>query len=127
MFLRNCTIIKLQGTSPGCNRRLYCVAGLFFDIYYVKMREPNKPFQIQFLSCSQNHPLTLATPELQANRSIPRSTNCLVCLKKDLSWSEIYCLSNHTSFSKVLYRLSLVLTKVEGKTLSSKTNCLSLG
>ena len=40
----------------------------------------------------------------------------IYCLKKDLSWSEITHL-----FSKVLYRLSLVLTKVEGETLSSKT------
>ena len=33
--------------SPGHIRRLNCIAGLFFNIYCVKMKGPNKLFQLK--------------------------------------------------------------------------------
>ena len=38
---------SLQGRSPDCIRRLNCIAGLFLNIYHVKLKGPNKLFQIQ--------------------------------------------------------------------------------
>ena len=45
----------------------------------------------------------------------------IYCLEKDLHGLKYIALQFTHLFSKVLYRLSFVLTKVEGETLSSKT------